>query len=853
MRGLLPLAWDNWRHSWRSQVATALAVALSVAFIVVIVSLGGSLNRSLERQVAEPFAGADLAVGCTEMMDSGCADASAVIPLVRDLPGVQDVAAWDASFVLVDSPSGEQSYVSLRTVLPPLLRTAELSAGEWPDANRDEVVLDASLAESLHVSVGDTFRVQLPWLEEPESRDVRLVGLVDSDSTGDSWLLTGAPFAAEQISASLTLISVADGADVEQVRTEIETALVAADSGDATLADAAVLTAEEGRELAVESAHGYGNADTWFFMVFAVVALLLSVAIVSTTSAVTLQRRRREMALLRCTGATSSQLRRLLLWESALVGLIAGALGLALAAVVVAFGFPLIDVATDPGDAVSIVSPTTALLALGLSVAVCVLASLRAVRASARVSPMMVLASAEVAGTRVSPRRRRQLGWVAAAVLAVLGGIAAWVGVRPLPDEVSSYSTYLLLFMLAVLGGVALLLAVLVATVLLVPRVGGPASRLLRRQEAARVGALGVRQSGGRAGATAAIMLVGVALVVATFTGAATMRASVLGEIATRRPVDVYLSTSSGSAGFTDAQLADLAAVDGVAEISRSQCVSASFTDVYGDESDVQVVVVNPAEWQVVARAAADVPDAGAGLVDQFGLLQDESSLDLVLADGEELTLPVSAAPTRTVEWNEVRVNSGTLPQGALADAQSCVVWLRVNDNLNSDQADALLADVQAVNTDAALAGGLSDRLYYEQMLNRILLVVLGLLAISLVVCVVGLTNVLFLGVGERGRELAILRAVGMTRKQTAVVVLTEGLVLASVALLLGIVTGVGLGLLAADAVVVQMADVELHLAVPVWQIVATALMTLLVSGVAAVFPAWRASRISPVTAMSAE
>lgn len=848
MRGLLPLAWDNLRHSWRSQLATALAVALSVAFIVIILSLGSSLNRSVENQVAEPYATADLVVDCGGAQLDSCADPEELLSLVASLPEVETAAAWDTDSLVLTNSEGKNTYLNARVLLPGSLRTEQLSAGSWPTASTDstdslQVALDASTAQALGVGVDDTVTLECPWKYESEPLTVQVVGLIDSGSTASAWLLTAEPLPGAS-APQMALMDVTSGTDLAQVQAGIEQAL-----SEAGLTEASVSTAQELRDQAVADITDGQDVSTWFFMVFAVVALLLSVAIVSTTATVTLQRRRRESALMRCTGATTGQMRTLLLWESALVGLFAGLVGLALSALVVALGFPALGVADDWADALTIITSTTALVAVLLSVGVCVVASLRAVRSTARVSPMAVLSSVQSGGPVEASRRRRALGWATALVLGVTGGAAAWLGTRPLPKQADgSASDDLLTFALAVLGGVLLLLAVLVVTVLVAPRLGGPISRLLRKNEAARMGAMGMRQSGGRAGATAAIMLVGVALVTATFTGAATIRASLLDEISQRRPVDAMVS-SSGE-GFSDTQLAQVAALDGVAQISRSRCVPATYVDESGEPASVSVVAVNLAEWSQVARSAADVPPADGGLVDSFGQLQGVGAAEFAFADGESVRLDLQAAPTRTVGWEEVRVSAGALPTAVLEQAETCRIWVRADDELSSVQANELLASLQETLPEAELSGGLTERLSYEEILSQILKVVLGLLGVSLVVCVVGLTNVLFLGVGERGRELATLRAVGMTRRQTAVVVLTEGLVLAGVALLLGLLTGVGLGTLASDAVVVQMRDVELRVVIPWAQLLAVAGVTIAVSGIAAVFPAWRASRISPISAL---
>ena len=110
------------------------------------------------------------------------------------------------------------------------------------------------------------------------------------------------------------------------------------------------------------------------------------------------------------------------------------------------------------------------------------------------------------------------------------------------------------------------------------PATGTLVARLLGRWEAGHQGALGLRRSGGRAGATGAMMLVGVVLVTATLVGAASMRASVGAEIDRRRPVDVVVHTDA-EAGWTASQVSQIESVAGVSASAPMRCLRATDAD----------------------------------------------------------------------------------------------------------------------------------------------------------------------------------------------------------------------------------------------------------------------------------
>ena len=131
--------------------------------------------------------------------------------------------------------------------------------------------------------------------------------------------------------------------------------------------------------------------------------------------------------------------------------------------------------------------------------------------------------------------------------------------------------------------------------------------------------------------------------------------------------------------------------------------------------------------------------------------------------------------------------------------------------------------------------------------LNQILNILYVLLALSVIVSLFGIVNTLVLTVFERTRELGMLRAIGMTRRQVRRMIRHESVITALIGGTLGIILGVILG-----ALLIARVDF-IEFALPTTQIIVFAIMTIIVGIVAAIFPARRAARLNPLEALQYE
>ncbi|MFD0074444.1 FtsX-like permease family protein [Streptomyces sp. NPDC127166] len=534
------------------------------------------------------------------------------------------------------------------------------------------------------------------------------------------------------------------------------------------------------------------------------VTAFVSVFVVASTFAFAVALRRREFGLLRTAGATPGQIRRLLLAEAAVLGVLASAAGCALGALGAdLLARTLVDGGLAPawftiGDAAW---PFHTAFWTGVTVALA--GAVAASRRAGKVGPAAALREADVDADAL-PLGRAVLG--TGLLLAGLG-LLAWTCATD-PSALLKRKTYTTLPMLLI-SGVALLSPLLVRPAARLLRARGAVGTLVRENSAAAVR---------RTAAVAAPVLVTVALAGTLFGSAASVTRA--------KEVEAREQTAARYVARGE-DLAAVAAPEG-AVVSPTGATSVFVRD--GDEAVVKYgarAVADPAAFAELARLPVvagdlrDLDDRSIVVNEEFERQRVGETVDVWRADGSgPVRLRIVAVLALGTGDNGPYVTRANAPGAAL-------------DRIDARGGGA--ATVRALEA----SGGTVGHVVTGASPNRLgMILVLG---IALVYTVIGLANTLLMATSVRGGELASLRLAGATRGQILRVVTGEATLAVTIGTVLGLmVTGVVLGTLGAGLAALS-APVALVLPWPV--IGAAAGVCGVVAVAASSVPAWRLTR----------
>jgi putative ABC transport system permease protein len=514
---------------------------------------------------------------------------------------------------------------------------------------------------------------------------------------------------------------------------------------------------------------------------------------------------------------------------------------------------------------------------------VTVLASLAPARAATRVAPLAALRPADAPAVTHRGSRPRL---VLAVVLTVVGAALLLLGavLGRAVDPVAALGV-------GVLGGALSFVGILVGTVFWVPRVVGLCGRLLAPAgTSARLAAANSVRNPRRTAATSTALLIGVTLVAMMSTGAASARVTLGGELDEQFPVDVQIGADPGSGGagsasgqpVTPALVRTVEDVAGVERVVTVPTVSVTVTvgtgaaaggaaggaaeGAAGAEAGSDPVTGSATAWVLepsVATGLVRSPSVVDGLADATAVVGDSLAEALGLADGDTLTLaatsadgtPVGEPVARTVVVTDfpggIVVTPATLagmaPDGA-AGVTAEEAWVRLTPGADPTATVPAIQDALS-ETPVQVAGAAVERAMFESIIDTLLAVVVGLLAVAVVIALIGVANTLSLSVIERRRESATLRVIGLSRRRLRATLAIEGVLIAGVGGALGVGLGVLYGWAGAATVLGVVGDVRLD--VP-WTDLAIVLAVSLAAGLlASVLPGRSAARTSPVAALA--
>ena len=378
-------------------------------------------------------------------------------------------------------------------------------------------------------------------------------------------------------------------------------------------------------------------------------------------------------------------------------------------------------------------------------------------------------------------------------------------------------------------------------------RIGGAAGRLAREN---------AMRNPGRTAATAAALMIGLALITFVAVLAQGLRDSIVDAIDRQVNAAYVVVSEDNFSPFEPAADEALAAVEGATVVG----VRGDRARVAGSEQNVSgvdpatVAAVYTFDWKegsdaVLAGLGADGAIVEESFANDEGLRVGSRFL-LETASGERVELEVKGLYEAPPFWEmlgKVAIDVETF-DAAFQDPRNLYTFVAMPGGASDASEEALRAALEPFPTvKLDTKDGFSKT--SQESLDPLLNLLYVLLALSVIVSLFGIVNTLVLSVFERTRELGMLRAVGMTRRQVRRMIRHESVITAMIGAVLGMVLGIFLAVLVTRA----LSGEGVVFSVPVANLVVFALAAVVAGMAAAILPARRAARLNVLEALQYE
>jgi putative ABC transport system permease protein len=838
---------------------TALAIVLGVTMVSGTYVLTDTIDKAFNNIFEDTYANTDAVVEGHSAVGSFQGDTAdtpsipqALLAKIKTLP---DVAAatgvvedQDHTDILtkegkaVDT-GGAPSFGLGIDYSQPQFNPHRLVEGRWPSAP-DEVVIDAATAEEQGYKVGD--RVKIATLQPVES--FRLVGLAQlgeveslgSATFADFTIPTAQRLLDREGKLDLIQISANDGVSPQTLVREVQQILPSD------------VVARTGQQQAEEDAKDveFTNFIRYFLLAFAGVALFVGAFVIFNTLSITVAQRTREFATLRTIGGARRQVLWSVLIEAFVIGLIASIVGL-FAGLGLAAGLNALFKAlnADLPTQGLVFAPRTVVVSLLIGVLVTLAAGIFPALRATRVPPIAAVRE----GFTLPPGRfARYSPYIA---LVVIGIAVVLLGYSLFKDDVGTAQRLITIAVgvLALFVGVAMISSRIVKP--LAALVGWPATRI--GGAAGKLAKGNSLRNPGRTASTAAALMIGIALVTFVAVLASGMKSSNSDAIKEQVKADYVITSQDGftpfvtgaaeavaqspDAAFTASVRAGLGKADGekgyVTGIQPG-AIAQAYTFKWKDGSDATLASLGD-DGAIIAKDFADKKDLAVG-----------DSFPLITPNGQTTELVVKGIyePPPFFPLLGIVSVSQSLYDSLYERPENSFVFVDVRD----DPTAATTASLERSVAEFPDAKVQTREGWIEQQnkdFDDFLQLLYILLALSVIVSIFGMVNTLVLSVFERTRELGMLRAVGMTRRQTRRMVRHESIITALIGAALGLPLGIFLALLMTKA----LSQFDIQIAIPAAQLVTFAIVAIIVGILAAIFPARRAARLNVLRALQYE
>lgn len=834
---------------------TMFAIVLGVGLVSGTYVVTDSMNNAFDDVFATANENIDVSVTPKEQFSgAGSVQLSdRAVSAVQAVPGVRlAVGTVSSSEAVIYTKDGRDPLISgggapmiLNGETPRELTPLNYVEGHGPTAP-DEISLTKSTAEKGDFKLGDTVRVSA----DGPARSFRLVGIA---KFGDKDTLAGAMLAVVQTPVAQELLNqrgeydsidvvadqgVSDDALAARIRAALPSELFTVRTG-----------AEEARSQASDLQDQLGFLRTFLFA-FAAIALFVGAFLIVNTYSITVAQRMREFALLRMIGASRRQVLRAVLGEAFVVGFAAAVIGLGFG-IVIAVGLRGLFTAfgAELPTAGLPVEPRTIVVSLLIGTVVTVLSAAGPALRATRVPPIAALqdAASLTRGRTGRLRTPLSIGVAAIGVLLILLGLFGNGSGSQAAALIGAGAAVVFIGVGLLASHIVRPLSQLVGAPL--EKVFGVSGRLARENSA---------REPRRTASTASALMIGVTLVAFVAIFAAGLKASIDEAVNNGLKGDLVVQSETFQPVPQSASRA-LAEVPGVGVVSPVRFGVGQVVDG-GDK--VQISGVDPATVSDVFTVGwKDGSDellrglSGGRAVVSKGYADDHSlkvgsSFQVLTPTGERVPIEV----TGIYDDDSGLLADMTLANETLArsfnQTRDAFVVATTRDGSNADAVQKL-AD-RTISADYPTVEVLTKQGFVDDQagqIDQLITLVYVLLSLSVLVSLFGIVNTLVLSIHERTRELGMLRAIGMSRRQVRQIVRYESVITA----LIGAVLGVILGVIFAILVTIPLKAEGFALSIPIVTLVILLVLAAIAGVLAAILPARRAAKLDVLRALAYE
>jgi putative ABC transport system permease protein len=854
---LLRLTFKNlWARKWRS-LMTALAVVFGIALVAGTYVLTDTTNGAFNDIFVGANENTDVAITAKQQVqqDDGSNPAfdAGVLKMVKKVDGVELAAGdiFSAGAILNSegkSAGGGFSPQFVASSSPERLETVEYVEGGRPRAP-NEAALDEAAADRSDLGIGDTILL----VGTGKARPFTLVGLtrLGGASFGGTSIAQVILPVAQQVTGKVgkfdqITVAAEPGVSPEELRDRIEAALPPALKQS--------LLVETGKENADRQASEIKDSLSFLsiaLLAFAAISLFVGSFVIFNVFSITVAQRTREFGMLRTLGASRRQVLTTVLIEGLLIGAFASALGI-LVGIGLAEGLSALlkAVGAELPTKALVIASRTIIVSMAVGTGVTLISSLIPALRATRVPPIAALSEAMLPGGS----NRVVLRAVLSALLAVIG-IALIASVLVSGTDGGAGA--------ARIGGgaVAAVIAISIFSPQLVrpmasaigaplQRIGGLTGRLARENS---------QRNPSRTAVTSAALMIGLALVAFVSIFASGLNSSVTSVIDSNLKGEIILQGPGGFQPIPPAAAELAAQTPGVEAASGIRFSNVKVTDAGGRQlSSVQPDNINQVvelEWdQGSAETLAGLGNRQAvvssSLADAAGL-EVGDSFQVLSKTGKEVDLTVTGtlASGNLDLLGDIIVSQQEMERDFGVDVDFFAL-VRTDPGQSVDVIQQRIDDAfqkPFPTVDVLNQQELKDN--QQQQINTLLAMIYVLLALAVVVSLVGIVVTLILSIYERTRELGMLRSIGMSRRQVRRMIRYEAVITA----VLGAVAGLILGVIFAFLIGIPLEGEGFALSYPIPTLVAILVLTALAGVLAAIYPAYKASKLDVLEAVSYE